>query len=225
MKRMNLLWMFLLMLAGTSNLKAQATLVIPDFQISRGETKTVGLEMNNTVEVRAFQVQVVLPKNLKLAAPPTVNPARQGIALDETGQETEATKTLSYNVWEDGSLMIVVNAYDAVPFAGTKGTVINLPLTAAEETFVGATAIELRDMELVFADGRSYVRPEDSSCQVEIREAVTSVSQLKEVCQKPVDVYNLDGAMIKSNVPVNKLERVLPRGVYVIEGYKIVIEK
>lgn len=217
--------MFLLMLAGTSAIQAQATLSIPDFQISQGETKTVSLNMENTVEVRAFQVQIVLPENLKLAAAPTVVPARQGSVSDEFGEKTEVTKTLSYNVWDDGSLMIVVNAYDAVPFADTKGAVIDLPLMATEEATVGKTAIELRDMELVFADGVTYVRPADYNCQVEIREAVTTVSRLKELLDKPVDVYSLDGAMLKSDIPVEKLEKVLPDGIYVIEGYKIVIEK
>lgn len=217
--------MSLLMLAGTSAIQAQATLSIPDFQISQGETRTVSLDMENTVAVRAFQVQIVLPENLKLASAPTVAPARQGSVLDEFGEETEVTKTLSYNVWDDGSVMIVVNAYDAVPFADTKGAVINLPLMATEEAAVGNTAIELRDMELVFADGVTYVRPEDCNCQVEIREAVTTVSRLKELLDKPVDVYAMDGAMLKSAISVEKLEEVLPDGIYVIEGYKIVIEK
>ena len=98
------LWMSLLMLAGTSAIQAQATLSIPDFQISQGETKTVSLDMENTVAVRAFQVQIVLPENLKLASAPTVAPARQGSVLDEFGEETEVETTVTIQARDDGAL-------------------------------------------------------------------------------------------------------------------------
>lgn len=217
--------MFLLLLAGTSAAKAQATLSIRDFQISQGETKTVHIEMTNTVEVRALQVQLVLPANLKLASQPTIVSARQGTAVDEFGEKMEAVKTLSYNQWDDGSLMIVVNANDAVPFSGTEGAVIALSLTALEDAPIGTSAIELQNMELVFADGRTSVRPEDSSCQVDIREPVTTIEQLSQVVHGSVDVYTIDGIKIKSNVPIKKLKKALLRGIYVIEGYKIAIDK
>lgn len=217
--------MFLLLLAGTSAAKAQATLSIRDFQISQGETKTVNIEMTNTVEVRALQVQLVLPANLKLASQPTIVSARQGTAVDGFGEKMEAVKTLSYNQWDDEHLMIVVNANDAVPFSGTEGAVISLSLTASENATLGANVIGLQNMELVFADGCTFVRPEDVSCQVDIREPVTTVEQLSQMVDGPVDVYTIDGAKVKSNVSIKKLEKVLPRGIYVIEGYKIAIDK
>lgn len=225
MKRFNVIWMFLLLLAGTSAAKAQATLSIRDFQISQGETKTVNIEMTNTVEVRALQVQLVLPASLKLASRPSVAPAREGTRTDEFGGKVEVAKTLDYNQWDDGSLMIVVNANDAVPFSGTEGAVITLSLTALEDAPIGTSAIELQNMELVFADGRTSVRPEDSSCQVDIREPVTTIEQLSKVVHGSVDVYTIDGIKIKSNVPIKKLKKALPRGIYVIEGYKIAIDK
>ena len=225
MKRLNVIWMFLLLLAGTSAAKAQATLSIRDFQISQGETKTVNIEMTNTVEVRALQVQLVLPASLKLASRLSVAPAREGTRTDEFGGKVEVAKTLDYNQWDDGSLMIVVNANDAVPFSGTEGAVITLSLTALEDAPIGTSAIELRNMELVFADGCTSVRPEDSSCQVDIREPVTTIEQLSQVVHGPVDVYTIDGIKVKSNVPIKKLKKALSRGIYVIEGYKIAIDK
>lgn len=217
--------MFLLLLAGTSAAKAQATLSIRDFQISQGETKTVNIEMTNTVEVRALQVQLVLPAGLKLASQPTIVSARQGIAVDEFDEKKEAVKTLSYNLWDDEHLMIVVNANDAVPFSGTEGAVISLSLTASENATLGANAIGLQNMELVFADGCTSVRPEDCSCQVDVREPITTVEQLSQVVHSPVNVYTIDGIKVKSNVPIKKLKKALPRGIYVIEGYKIAIDK
>lgn len=217
--------MFLLVLAGTSSANAQATLSISDFHISRGETKTISIDMTNQMEVRAFQVQVVLPEHLKLAGSPTVSFARQGSYINEQGERVEASKTLNYNIRKDGSLMIVVNAYDAVPFAGTEGAVVNIPLVAEKEAFAGIGNIELRDVELVFADGITYVRPKDYSCQVQIVNGTTSISQLEQMFRKPVDVYNVEGVLIQSNVEIKNLRGRLQTGVYIIEGYKVAIEK
>jgi|GEM_PF-2919814 len=217
--------MFLLVLAGTSSANAQAMLSISDFHISRGETKTISIDMTNQMEVRAFQVQVVLPEHLKLAGSPTVSFARQGSYINEQGERVEASKTLNYNIRKDGSLMIVVNAYDAVPFAGTEGAVVNIPLVAEKEAFAGIGNIELRDVELVFADGITYVRPKDYSCQVQIVNGTTSISQLEQMFRKPVDVYNVEGVLIQSNVEIKNLRGKLQAGVYIIEGYKVAIEK
>lgn len=225
MRKLSALLMFLLVLAGTSSANAQAMLSISDFHISRGETKTISIDMTNQMEVRAFQVQVVLPEHLKLAGSPTVSFARQGSYINEQGERVEASKTLNYNIRKDGSLMIVVNAYDAVPFAGTEGAVVNIPLVAEKEAFAGIGNIELRDVELVFADGITYVRPKDYSCQVQIVNGTTSISQLEQMFIKPVDVYNVEGVLIQSNVEIKNLRGKLQAGVYIIEGYKVAIEK
>lgn len=225
MRKLSALLMFLLVLAGTSSANAQAMLSISDFHISRGETKTISIDMTNQMEVRAFQVQVVLPEHLKLAGSPTVSFARQGSYINEQGERVEASKTLNYNIRKDGSLMIVVNAYDAVPFAGTEGAVVNIPLVAEKEAFAGIGNIELRDVELVFADGTTYVRPKDYSCQVQIVNGTTSISQLEQMFIKPVDVYNVEGVLIQSNVEIKNLRGKLQAGVYIIEGYKVAIEK
>jgi len=225
MRKLSALLMFLLVLAGTSSANAQAMLSISDFHISRGETKTISIDMTNQMEVRAFQVQVVLPEHLKLAGSPTVSFARQGSYINEQGERVEASKTLNYNIRKDGSLMIVVNAYDAVPFAGTEGAVVNIPLVAEKEAFAGIGNIELRDVELVFADGITYVRPKDYSCQVQIVNGTTSISQLEQMFRKPVDVYNVEGVLIQSNVEIKNLRGKLQAGVYIIEGYKVAIEK
>lgn len=216
--------MFLLLLAGASSANAQATLSIRDFQINQGEIKTISIDMTNSIEVRAFQVQVILPANVKLASSPTVVHERQGSAVNESGEVIASSKTLSYNQCEDGSLIIVVNANDAVPFSGTEGAVLDLPLVAAENAPIGTATIELQNMELVFADGHTYVRPENNSCHVDIHEKITTIKQLEQIVQGSVDVYSVNGMLVKRNVPIKKLGKRLPRGIYVIEGHKVAVE-
>lgn len=164
----NALGMLLLFAAGILQSHAQATLTISDFEIMPGESKTVTIDMTNSVPIRAFQVQVVFPTGVSMASRPTVVADRQGSYEDEFGELVDCIKTLGYNKLEDGSYMITVNADDAIPFSGTEGAVISFKVKAAADAPLGMASITLQDMELVYEDGVTYVRPESTVCQVKV---------------------------------------------------------
>ena len=167
--RIKVFILFAVLLAiGIMKTNAQATLRINDFAIEPGETKTISIDMENPVPIRAFQVQVVFPQGVSMGSRPTVVADRQGSYEDEFGELVECTKTLTYNKLEDGSYMITVNADDAVPFSGTEGAVVTFKVKAAADAPNGKVAITLQDMELVYADGVTNVRPENTTCQVTI---------------------------------------------------------
>lgn len=219
--RMNKILVSLCMLMGTLGVNAQANLTIKDFAIKPGETKQVYIEMNNSVEIRALQVLLTLPEGVKLTARPTVVANRNGMVA---GAEAIA-KSLSYKVRDNGSCMIVVNADDAVPFSGTEGAVIALKLKADEEAKECSQQIILQDMELVYADGATSVRPEDGACKVDVCREATSIEQLMaSKAGSNVDVYDLNGVLLKHDVPVNKLPVEFKSGVYVIEGIKVYVK-
>ena len=210
---------------GIGSIKAQATLTMDDFYIMPGETRTVSINMNNTVPIRALQVLVDLPDNVKLVARPMVNAKRRGTVTDEFGTKTDAVKSLSYKVRENGDCMIVVNASDAVPFTGTEGAVITLTLQADEKSADRSEEICLKDMELVYADGITYVRPDDRICKVDVCSDVTDITTLMRELEGEVDVYSLSGMKVKGNVSVAELRKALPHGVYIIEGIKVYVGK
>lgn len=216
---------FVILLLGATKTQAQANLYMADFKIAKGEVKNITIDMKNHVEIRALQVQVKLPAAITLAARPTIVENRQGCTIDEFGDKVNAVKTLNYKLKEDGSCVIVVNANDAIPFAGTEGAVINLPLKVTDEASPGMSSIKLQNMELVYADGYTYIRPQDESCEVEVYNMTTSIEHLTKDKTKMVDVYGVDGKRIVSGISVADIEKVLPRGVYLIDGYKVVIEK
>lgn len=213
------------LLSVVLGLQAQADLSIVNFQIGRGETKTVTIDMANTVDIRAVQVRLTFPENLKLAARPTIVSTRLGTAVDEFGNTIDGNKSLNYKIREDGSCMIVVNANDAVPFSGSEGAIISLTLKAAEDAAIGKTTIGLCDMELVYADGYTYIRPNDKNCEVEVCEQPISVEQLVEDLNGYVDVYGIDGKLCFRRVPVEKLVQTLEKGKYLINGVKVVVAK
>ncbi len=214
-----------ILLLGVSRMYAQANLYMEDFKIAKGEVKNITIDMKNHVAIRALQVLVKLPASIKLAARPTIVENRQGSTVDEFGDKVNAVKTLNYKLKEDGSCVIVVNANDAVPFAGNEGAIINLPIKATDDALTGMKSIELQDMELVYANGYTYVRPQDESCKVEIYDMNTSIEHLTKNKSKIVDVYGVDGKRILSGFSIADIERVLPRGIYLIDGYKVAIEK
>ena len=185
---------------------AQATLSISNFSITQGETKEVLIELDNTVEIRALQVRIVLPDSIIMAARPELVAERIGGSMDDFGEWMPSTKSLSYNHWDDGSHMIMVNSDDGIPFSGTEGGVIRLKLTAAEDALPGDYNIEVKDVELVYSDGVDYIRQEDISCPVMI------------VTRKYQITYLLDGSIygIDSIVPGEKL---IPEEYPVKEGH------
>ena len=70
---------------GIMKTNAQATLRINDFAIEPGESKTISIDMENSVPIRAFQVQVVFPQGVSMGSRPTVVADRQGSYEDEFG--------------------------------------------------------------------------------------------------------------------------------------------
>ena len=204
---------------------SQAILSIEDFLIKPGETKTVTIDMSNSVEIRALQVLVNLPEHVRLVARPKMVEERQGKTINRFGRSIGVQKTLSYKVRKSGNCMIVVNASDAVPFSDSEGALIALTLKADEDATEGRVSIGLKDVELVYADGFTYVRPSDYACQVDICKNAMSISSLEKNMKGAVDVYSLEGIQVKSGVLVSELEQELPIGLYMIEGMKVYVNK
>lgn len=213
--------MSLMLLLGTFCANAQATLSIEDFSIMPGETKKVSVNLDNSVEVRAFQVLLKLPECIKLVSRPIIDSGRSGEFIDQFGKKSAAVKSLSYKIRKNGDCMIIVNAEDAVPFSGKEGAVITLILKADEGAKEASTSIDLVDMEIVYADGTTYHHPTDNSVKVDVCNDATDIKAVLGRMEKPVDVYNLNGVAVKRNASAKELLNSLDRGVYVIDGIKV----
>ena len=140
------LYTIISLLLGVTSVYAQATLKIADFSIKPNETKEISIDMENSVEIRAFQVRVVFPQGITLADVPKLVESRQGGAIDEFGEYVTAQKSLSYNMWSDGSCMLIVNSEDGLPFSGNTGAILTMSIRA-DESVAGTTGeIKLSDM-------------------------------------------------------------------------------
>ena len=198
--------LLLVLLAAHLLTYAQATLGISNFSITQGETKEVFVELDNMVEIRALQLRILLPDSLILASRPQLVDDRLGGITDEFGEWMPSSKSLSYNRWDDGSHMIMVNSDDGLPFSGTEGGVISLKVTASENTPPGDYNIRIMDVELVHGDGVNYVRQKDSLCIATV------------VSRKYLLTYMVDNTVYRTDSIVPGAGIVLPE-TPVKEGY------
>ena len=208
------------MLSGYS----QAELSIKDLKICSGETKRISIDMTNSVRIRAFQAQIVLPRDLKMISAPTISVDRVDTYIDEFGKRIQAQVILDYKVKNDGSVMILAYSTDAIPFKGQEGSIINLTLSAEDIKQTETVDIKIKNIELVLADGCTYVSPNDNVCNVIIDAEMTSIEEFKKVNEGLVDVYSLNGAIVMKNVEVEKIAKSLKQGVYIINGNKVLIK-
>lgn len=169
MKLKEIISFIMLLGVGIIDIHAQATLRINDFAIEPGESKTISIDMENSVPISGFQVQVVFPQGLSMSSRPTIVEERQGGSyVDPEFGEVQCVKSLSYAKQEDGSYIITVFDDHAVPFSGTEGAVVTFKVKAAADAPNGKVAITLQNMELVYEDGVTILRPENTTCQVTI---------------------------------------------------------
>ena len=152
----------------TLGVYSQVSFIIDDFKIKPGETKTVNVNMQNYVAVRAFQTRLILPEELELVSRPTIVTDRMGCYTDDFGNTINSIKSVNYNKWEDGSYMIVINSDDAIPFSGNSGPVISFNVKAKSNIEPVTVELSLVDTELVFENGSDYMRPGNTNSDVNI---------------------------------------------------------
>ena len=203
---------------------SQTGLSINDMKVCRGQTKNISIEMNNSVEIRALQMRIVLPEQVKLVAQPYVSSNRIGTYTDEFGNQVNSSIMVNYRIKDDGSIIIIVNSADAIPFKGNKGTILNLMTFIDEQAEINTENIEIKDIEMVCADGCTYISPSNCICKIEILDTITSIMELKQIVDDPVNVYTIDGKLLLEKISIERLEKSLKKGTYIIDGVKIIIK-
>ncbi len=203
---------------------SQTGLSINEMKVCRGQTKNISIEMNNSVEIRALQMRIVLPEQVKLVAQPYVSSNRIGTYTDEFGNQVNSSIMVNYRIKDDGSIIIIVNSADAIPFKGNKGTILNLTTFIDEQAEINTENIEIKDIEMVCADGCTYISPSNCICKIEILDTITSIMELKQIVDDPVNVYTIDGKLLLEKISIERLEKSLKKGTYIIDGVKIIIK-
>ena len=120
---------------------------VADFTLNRGEEKTIAVEISNTVDFSAFQMNMHLPYGVSLKKAALTSRATEGHAV-------------MYNEIEPGNIAMIAFAASIDNFYGNDGAVLMLTLKA-DNNFSGDGAIEFTGIKLAESDG--YGRKVDNT--------------------------------------------------------------
>lgn len=112
---------------------------VADFTLNRGEEKTIAVEISNTVDFSAFQMNMHLPYGVSLKKAALTSRATEGHAV-------------MYNEIEPGNIAMIAFAASTDNFYGNDGAVLMLTLKA-DNNFCGDGAIEFTGIKLAESDG------------------------------------------------------------------------
>ena len=150
------------------------TISVNDVTIKAGETKVVGINLNNTqTNIVSFQMDLTLPDGI------TINKA--GCALGSRIADTDQGLTIGKQ--PDGSIRLTSTSFALMPITGTSGEIVKLSLTAAKDAKGGAASVK----NIILATSNSEkLKPANASFKVKVSYILT---------------YKVDGNVYKT-VPV-----------------------
>ena len=127
------------------------TLYIDDFSIEPGKTLSVPVVMDNEItSIAAVQLDLTMPQELTI---PRAANGDYSMALTDRMSDNHY---LIANPKDNGDIRVVAVSFPPTDFAGDSGPVINIDIQA-EQSFVGTTQIEVKNVVMTSADAHSEV--------------------------------------------------------------------
>ena len=125
----------ILLLIGVSGIKATERLYIEEFNISPGNSRSVGIELSNSGVYTGFQADIELPEGLNLTL-------QNGEAEVNLSSRADASHMLVSNRLADGTWRIVCFSSENVPFSGTEGELLTIRLKSDAQFAGGSVTIK-----------------------------------------------------------------------------------
>lgn len=179
-------------------------LLAQDFTIEAGKTHTMDIELINTAGISAIQLDLTMPQGLSITNVETTNRA--------------AGMLMGYNEVEPGKWRILLT--NATAMKGNSGTLFNITVEASE-SFGGNEAITI--------DNIIAVEPTELIHFInDFMVEVGTTTGVKDISIDPadtglVDVYNMNGQLLRHNVERNEATQGLPSGIYIVGGKKVIV--
>ena len=180
-------------------------LMAQGFVIEAGKTHIMDVEMTNAAQFAAMQLDITMP---------------QGLTIENVTTTSRASNmAMGFNEIEPGKWRILIHS--ATTTNGNDGTLFNITIKA-DENFTGNETISIGN---IIAVEPSELVHEIGDIDVEVG-TTTGVKDINidNADNGPVNVYNMNGQLIRQNVERNEATNGLPSGIYIIGGKKVIVK-
>lgn len=175
------------------------------FIIEAGNTHTMEVELTNAKGFSALQLDIDMPQGMRINNVTTSSRA-SGMAM-------------GFNEVEPGKWRVLLHS--ATAMKGNEGTLLNITVEA-NENFSGNDIININN--IIGVEPTEYVHI-IANVDVEVG-TTTGVKDINADINSngPVNVYNINGQLMRQGVERNRATDGLPQGVYIVGGKKVIVK-
>ena len=181
-------------------------LTASDFTLATGETYTVAVDLSNVYNYTAMQMNLTLPAGIEVS----------DIRLSERASRHH---TISFNQTEDGHVKVIAFATDNAPFAGFEGDLLYIDVKGTS-LFAGDGVLKMSDIYFCESDGTEH---QLAPLSVNVNNT-TGIIEITGSENETVNVYNMQGQMVKKNVRKNEALNGLSCGCYLVGNQKVYVK-
>jgi hypothetical protein len=171
---------FLTLLAGIVNASADNVVTVKDVTVPQGMKATIAVELNNSDDITAFQMDLTLPDDITF-----VSAAKSDrFAEDHTFGSTAKGQTITFASFSQSNLY----------YAGNSGTLFTVSVSADEGLAVGTElTATLSKIEVTKLDGASAIaiNPEDVTFKITIGEPIVELDENATTLPEAADNVNV----------------------------------
>ncbi len=183
---------FIAMAVGSLTAMAQQDkIIVKDFDLPPGATKSISVELGNEKSYTAFQMDVALPRGITLAA---------DNADTLSTERADASHVVDYNEVEDGTIRIIAYSTEKATFRGNGGELLSLRLKADEGMEMGMYALTIKNIRFTETNTVDNVL-EDATAQIKVIAAYSITAQSADEAMGSVTLEG-GGAMVEHGTTV-----------------------
>ena len=177
-----------------------------DFAIARGGSHIVELALDNSNEYVAFQFDISMPQGLKI----------KSLSLGDRAQGGN----LDYNEIRPGVYRVLSVSPTCDVIENFAGTLLYIEVECSDE-FKGNGSMSI--------DNVMFIERDCTTNLVDgIKVGANVVSSIDDIYsnaeQAPVNVYSVNGQLLKENINAANATQGLPQGIYIIGNKKVVVK-
>ncbi len=202
--------------AGTVSAAAKAQVAydsssfgINPFVINSGSSQSVEVNLSNTRPVLGYQMDIALPEGISL----------QGVCLDGERMGDASSTECEFTKLKNGKYRILCYSMLGNAFNGNNGAIAHLTLVADNQMADGNYQAEVSN---VIMAGENYRHRQNNFVVPFQVGSTTYVSRIGVDANKMVNVYGVDGTLVRYQVKAGSCLDNLPNGMYIVNGHKFI---